>query len=127
MENIDTILAEAKDFKEYPVKPKTKPLTAEEIAELDRSRKERSARMAKATEPAAVEPVPADPARRKADLKFMGRVVSGVSVGAGAVVAQTAELMDARLAFAVAGVALAFVAFWAGAWIQYRFGGLLNG
>lgn len=133
MENnytVDGILAEAMDFKEYPVKPKTKPLTTEEIEELDRSRRERSARMAKVAEPAAVEPVPVDPAaraRRKADLKAIGRAASGVAVGAGAIVAQAAGLMDIRLTVPVAAAALAFVTFWAGAWIEHKFGGLLNG
>ena len=129
-ENIDNILSEAKGFNEIPVNPKA--LTDEGIAELDRARRERSDRIRKvveheAAEPAAVEPVPVDPAERKALLKFIGRAVSGVAVGAGAIVAQTAGLMDARLAIPVAAAALAFVTFWAGAWIEHKFGGLLDG
>lgn len=134
-ENIDNILSEAKGFNEIPVNPKA--LTDEGIAELDRSRRERSDRIRKVVEPEAVEPaavdpirlepVPVDPAERKALLKFIGRTVSGVAVGAGAIVAQTAGLMDVRLAIPVAAAALAFVTFWAGAWIEYKFGGLLDG
>lgn len=124
-ENIDNILSEAKGFNEIPVNPKA--LTDEGIAELDRARRERSDRIRKVVEHEAAEPAPVDPAERKALLKFIGRAVSGVAVGAGAIVAQTAGLMDARLAIPVAAAALAFVTFWAGAWIEYKFGGLLNG
>lgn len=133
MENnytVDGIVAEAKDFKEYPVKPKAKPLTPEEIEGLDRSRKERSAHIRKTVEPEAKEPAPVEPetlASRKADLKFLGRAITGLVVGAGSIAAQTVGLMDARLAIPVAAAALAFVTFWAGAWIEHKFGGLLDG
>ena len=127
MQNLESILEECGGFVDIPVNPKAQPMSDEEIKRLVESRKERLV----ASKPRAekVEPAPeflAGFAEHKATLKLVSRVVAGGAVGAGALLAQSAGLMDMRLAMPIGVVALAFVAFWAGAAAQYHFGGLLE-
>lgn len=114
--NLDSILDEVNGFVEVPVAPK-----AEAKPKPKKERAERAVQSDVAKDPAMI-------ARRRADIKFIGRCISGAVLGAGSIVAMLAGLMDPRLATAVTGLALTFIGFWAGAWLQFRFfdGGLLN-
>lgn len=126
MQNLESILEECGSFVEIPANPKARPMTAEEIAMEVAGRKARADRkMAEALAELESEEVGGF-AEHKAILKLVMRVAAGGAVGAGALLAQSAGLMDIRLALPIGVASIAFMAFWLGAAVQYHFGGLLE-